>query len=118
MFYSYETMLFINRILLYIVIVFFIIDCFSVLYIRKSNLQIKNKYYDLQKKYKYSFAVISKLALILILSFFLLDPPGNAGAVAGIAVVYSLIVVVLLVDIFRALRSIKADTGKAIPKTD
>jgi len=107
MLYSYEKMLLIYKVLIFIVFIFFIIDCFLTFSIKKTNAQINNRYYDLQRNYGFAGATAFKFIVVLCLSYLLLNPPGNAGAVGAIAVVYCLIVIIFFVDALKAIRSTK-----------
>ncbi len=105
MLYSYETMLYIHKCIIFIIILFFIVDCFLVFLIRKQNVQLDNRYFSLQSKYNFLTVTILKAVFLLCLSYFLLNPPGNAGAVVAIAIVYCIIVIILLKDFIKVVRS-------------
>jgi hypothetical protein len=47
-----------------------------------------------------------KAILLLCLSYFLLNPPGNAGAVGAIAILYSIVVIILLKDVIKEIRTV------------
>jgi len=101
MLYSYETMLYLYKWLIFIIIFIFIVDCFLVFSIRKKNMLLDNRYFSLQSKYNFFAVTILKAVFLLCLSYFLLNPPGNAGAVGAIAIVYCIVVIILLKDVIK-----------------
>ena len=106
MLYSYETMLYIHKWLIFTTTLFFIVDCFLVFLMRKKDIQIDNPYFILQNKYGFSLVTILKSLFLLCLFYFLLNPPGNAGAVGAIAIVYSIVVIILLKDFIKKIGSV------------
>ena len=104
MLYSYKTMLIIHKYLIFLIIIFAIIDSIVLLKIKKQSLDVKGQYAKLQCKYRFQAVTVVKAVLILLLSYFLLNPPGNAGALGAIAILYCLIVVIFLKDFFKAKR--------------
>lgn len=104
--YSYETMINIHIYLIFLVLIFSIIDCLLLFKIRKSNLHLNNHYVKLQSKYGLIAVTIVKVIWSIFLCYFLLNPTGNAGAVGGIAILYCLVVLIFLKDFFKAMRSI------------
>ena len=105
MLYSYETMLYIHKWLIFTITLFFIVDCFLVFSMRKKNIQLDNPYFNLQNKYGFFAVTMLKAFFLLCLSYFLLNPPGNAGAVGAIAIVYSIVVIILLKDVIKKMRT-------------
>ena len=106
MLYSYETMLSIYRWLMLLIFTSVTIDSLILFLIRKENLQVNNHYVKLQSKYSFKVLTAVKVLFTLFLSYFLLRPPGNAGAVGAIAIVYCLIVTILIKDFFKVKRDI------------
>jgi hypothetical protein len=105
MLYSYSTMLYLYKWLTFLTIVSCLIDCFLVFLIKKRNLQVNNLYFRLQRNFGFLPGTVLKALGALCLSYLLLNPPGNAGAVGAIAIVYWLVVFLLLLDVLRALRA-------------
>jgi TRAP-type C4-dicarboxylate transport system permease large subunit len=109
--YSYEMMIQEHKILAVLVFVLFVFDCFLTFYLKKNKIKTNNKYYNLQKNYNSATVIIVKLLSILCLIYFLIDPPGNAGAVWAIAVIYCLLVIILTIDSVKAFRASKSGKG-------
>ena len=101
MLYSYETMLYIHKWLIFTTTLFFIVDCLVVFLMKKKNIQLDNPYFNLQNKYGFSLVTILKAFSLLCLFYFLLNPPGKAGAVGAIAIVYSIVVIILLIRFYE-----------------
>lgn len=99
MFYSYDTMIFIHKFLIIMMLLFGGIDCVLIATIRKKKLEINNRYVKIQNGYSLKFLAIGKTISILLVSYFLLYPPGNAGTVGAIALAYCLIVTILIKDV-------------------
>jgi uncharacterized membrane protein len=73
---------------------------------RKKNIQTNNPYFNLQNKYNFFLLTILKIFFLLCLVYFLLNPPGNAGAVGAIAIAYSIVVIILLKDFMKGMGTI------------
>ena len=101
-------MLSIYKVLLLLIFISAIIDCIITFLIRKQNLQVDNHYFKLQNKYGFQIVTVIKVVFILVLSYFLINPPGNAGAVGAIATIYFLIITIYIKDFLK----IKWKTGK------
>ena len=104
MLYWYMMMLKIHKILIIIVFIFAILDSFVLLKIRKKNIKINSQYANFQIKYSFITVTAVKAILLLFLFYLLLYPPGNAGTVGAIAIVYCLIVAIFLKDFLKAKR--------------
>lgn len=98
MLYSYDTLLKIYRILLFIVILFYFIDCLLMFFVKKNNILINNIYVQIQQKYSFKVITLFKGACVLVLSYLLLKPPGNIGAVGAIGGIYCIVVLTLLIN--------------------
>ena len=106
MLYSYETMLYIHKWLIFTTTLLFIVDCFLIFLMRKRDTQLDNPYFNLQNKYGFPLVTILKALCLLCLCYFLLNPPGNAGAVGAIAIAYSIVVIILLKDFMKEIDSV------------
>lgn len=101
MLYSYETMIFIHKWLIVMMALLGMVDCLLIAALRKNQIEVNNKYVKIQGGYGLTFLTIGKAIGILMVSYFLLNPPANAGAVGAIALVYCLTVMILISDFIR-----------------
>lgn len=101
MLYSYETMIFIHKWLIFMMALLGMVDCLLIAVIRKCQIEVNNKYVRIQDRYSLTVLTIGKTIGILMISYFLLNPPANAGAVGAIALVYCLTVMLLISDFIR-----------------
>ena len=72
-----------------------------VYFITKRNRSLRNRYFDLHRRYGVLKVTVFKLIYILFVSHFLLIPPGNAGAVGAMGILYCVVVITLIVDFVR-----------------
>lgn len=99
MLYSFDDLKNFHKYLLVAVFVSYFIDCVLILLIKKKkNHFFNNRYYNIQKKYSFKLVTLFKTIFILLLVYFLVFPPGNAGTVGATAILYCLVVFVLLFD--------------------
>ena len=80
-----------------------LVDLIIISITRFHKLKINNTYINLHSRYGFLFVNILKIFLILVLSYLLFHPPGNAGALVFLIIVYSLVVFQLLFDFIHEL---------------
>jgi hypothetical protein len=87
---------------LFAVLLLFVADVILVFFVKKHNIVLENRYYNWHKKIGFFKFSVLKAAYVLWLSYDLIDPPGNAGAVWVAAIVYCYAVLALIVAFIKS----------------
>ena len=101
---SYQTVSHILSYLVYVLIAFTLLDIGLIYLIRNYKPLLENAYFDFHRRHGFLKIMTLKAIVVVILSYLLLHPPGNAGALAFLILAYCVIVIQLLIDFVRKAR--------------